>query len=214
MRMILLLTQAVLLAGPADPSPELLEESGDTEENFTRLVAMLPPKFQKMKSVQNVIQKALREDGFDFVARNINYTNAKSNAVKPGINPAKEANYGVYLSKSLAGDFGLPFQENEESKAAEKALADQRRRDEEEKKRQEAERQAKEVNSRARAETILQSLSQADLEDLRKQAIERLPAELRHSRYSSMMVKMEMQKLVLEREAAQPPADPEAEARE
>jgi len=191
--------------GPAEPL-ELSEESSDTAENFNRLIPLLPPKFREMKSVQKVVQLALREYGYDFVARNINYTNVKSNAVKPGNNPAKQANYGVYLSKALDGDFGLSFQENEDLKATEKALADRRREEEEGKKREEAKRQAKEAETRAKAETILQALSEAELTKLRKQAVERLPPDLQKSKFSSMMVKMEMQKLVLEREAGQQPA--------
>lgn len=190
--------------GSAEP-PAPPEENGDSEENFNRLVALLPPKFQKMKSVQTVIQRYLREYDFDFVARNIRYANVKSNAVKPGTNPTRQANYCAYLSKTLAGDFGLPFQENEEVNVAEKDLAEQRRRAVEEAKRKEAERQAEEIKSRAKAETILQTLSGPALEELRKQAIERLPAELKTSRYSSMMIKMEMQKMVLEQIAAKPP---------
>ncbi len=190
----------------AEPPPELPEENGDTEENFTRLVALLPAKFREMKSLQKVIQRALREYGFDFVARNINYTNVKSNAVKPGSNPGRQGNYGAYLSKALIGDFGLPFQENEDLKATEKALADRRREEEEGKKREEAKRQAKEMESRAKAEMILQALSEAELTEVRKQAIERLPPDLQKSKFSSMMVKMEMQKIVLERIAAKPPA--------
>jgi len=192
--------------GSAEPTAAPPEENGDTEENFARLVALLPPKFQKMKSVQTLIQRYLREYDYDFVARNIKYTNVKSNAVKPGVNPTRQANYCAYLSKTLAGDFGLPFQENEEANAAEKDLAEQRRRAAEEAKRKEAERQAEEVKSRAKAEAILQTLSGAALEELRKQAVERLPPDLQKSRFSSMMVKMEMQKIVLERIAAKPPA--------
>ena len=191
--------------GSAEPTAAPPEENGNTGENFARLVALLPPKFQKMKSVQTVIQRYLREYDYDFVARNIKYTNVKSNAVKPGVNPTRQANYCAYLSKTLAGDFGLPFQENEEANAAEKDLAEQRRRAAEEAKRKEAERQAEEVKSRAKAEAILQTLSGAALEELRKQAIERLPAELKTSRYSSMMIKMEMQKMVLEQIAAKSP---------
>lgn len=193
-------TQEEPCPGSVEPTAAFSAKNGDTEENFNRLVALLPQKFQKLKSVQNVIQQYLREYDYDFVARNIKYTNAKSNAAKPGNNPSRQANYFAYLSKTLAGDFGLPFQENEEANAAEKDLAEQRRRAAEEAKRKEAERQAEEIKNRAKAEAILQTLSGTALEELRKQAIERLPAELKTSRYSSMIIKMEMQKLVLERE--------------
>ena len=185
------------------------------EENFNRLVGLLPEKFREMKSLQKVIQRALREYGYDFVARNINYTNVKSNAVKPGNNPARQANYGAYLSKAIIGDFGLSFQENEDLKETEKALADRRRQEEEEKKREEAKRQAKEAETRAKAETILQALSEVELTELRKQAVERLPPDLQKNKFSSMMVKMEMQKIVLERIAAKPlaaaPKEPDPE---
>ncbi|MBF0548445.1 MAG: replication initiation protein [Candidatus Riflebacteria bacterium] len=144
------------------PQSQPQNVTDDTEENFFRLIAMLPLKYQKMKSIQNIIRRYLRKYGFDHVVRNINYTNVKSNAAKPGINPGEKANYGVYLSKSLAGDFGLPFQENEEVKAAEKALAEQNRREEEEKKRKEAETQIKDAANRAKADVIIQTLSESE----------------------------------------------------
>lgn len=190
--------------GLAEIPPSLPEENGDTEENFKRLITLLPEKFREMKSLQKLIQRALREYGYDFVARNIKYTNAKSNAVKQGTKPGRPGNYGAYLSKALVGDFGLSFQENEELKTTEKALADLRRQEEEEKRREETKRQAKEAENRAKAETILQALSEDELMELRKQAIERLPPDLQKSRFSSMMIKMEMQKIILERFAAKP----------
>ena len=193
-----------LRPGSVELPPEPSEDNGNMEENFTSLVALLPVKFREMKSIQKLIQRALREFGYDFVARNINYTNVKSNAVKPRNNPARQANYSAYLSKALVGDFGLSFQENEDLKATEKALADRRREEEEEKKREEAKRQAKEAENRARAEMILQALSEAELTKLRKQAVERLPPDLQKSKFSSMMIKMEMQKIVLEREGGDP----------
>lgn len=195
-----------LRPGSPEPPPEPPEEKGDTEENLNRLISLLPERFREMKSLQKVIQRALRDYGYDFVARNIGYTNEKSNASKPGLNPTRKANYGAYLSKALAGDFGLSFKENEDLKAAEKALADRRRHEEEEKKREESKRQAKEVENREKADTILQALSEEELTDLRKQAVERLPPDLQKSKFSSMMVKMEMQKLVLERLTTKPPA--------
>lgn len=178
--------------------PNAAEE--DTAENFRQLLDLIPKKYREMKSVQKAVQRYLREGGFDYVARNINYTNAKSNAVKPGINPLKEANYGVYLSKALAGDFGLPFKENQEVKAEETALAAERRQAEEERKRQEEARQKQEAENRARAAALMQDLSSDELEELRRQATERLPAQFQNNPYASMMIKVEMQKIVLERE--------------
>jgi len=176
----------------------------NTAENLDQLLDLVPPKYREMKSVQNVIQRYLVECGFNFTARNINYTNAKSNAVKPGANPLKEANYCVYLSKALAGDFGLPFQENLEVVTAEKAAEEQTRRAMEELDRQKATRQKQENENRAKAEAILQNLTSLELEELRKQAIDRLPDKIKNNRFSSMMIKVEMQKIALEREAGKP----------
>lgn len=187
------------------PVPEPAKETDptageeDTAENFRQLLDLIPQKYREMKSVQKVLQRHLRENGFPYVVRNINYTNAKSNAVKAGTNPTKDANYYVYLSKALAGDFGLPFQENQEVKAAERALAEQRRREAEEKKRQETSRQSEEARRRDKAEGILQALSESQLEEIRKQAIERLPHGFKDNKFSAMLVKLEMQKIVLER---------------
>lgn len=185
-----------------EPAKETDKTAGDEDsaENFRQLQDLIPQKYREMKSVQKVLQRHLRENGFDYVVRNINYTNAKSNAVKAGTNPSKDANYYVYLSKALAGDFGLPFQENQEVKAAEKALAEQRRRLTEEKKRQEANRQSEEALKREKAEAILQTLSESQLEEIRKQAMGRLPTSFKENKFSSMLVKLEMQKIVLERE--------------
>lgn len=183
---------------------EIQKDAGESEENILRLIALLPPKFQKLQSIQKVIQHYYhREYDFDFVARSIKYSNVKSNAVKPGTNPNQPANYCAYLSQTLAGDFGLSFQENEEMNAAAKNRKTQIRRDAEEAKRKENERQARDSENRTKAEAILQTLSEYELEALRKQAIERLPAELKTSPYSSMSIKMEVQKIVLERAAQQ-----------
>ncbi len=187
--------------------PKPFEENGDTEENFNRLVALLPEKLRKMQSLEKLISKALQQYGFDFVARNINYSNVKSNASKPGTNPMKRANYGAYLAKALAGDFGLTYQENEEITANERAAEEKRRREEAEKKREEAKRQARDVENRERAETILQALSESDISAIRKEAEGRIPPHLQ-GKYSSMLIKLEMHKIVLERMAPKPPAPP------
>jgi hypothetical protein len=141
------------------------------------------------------------------VARNIKYSNVKSNASKSGINPMKRANYGAYLAKALAGDFGLPYQENEEITTDERAAEEKRRQEEAEEKRAEAKRQAKDTEDRERAETILQALSESDISAIRKEAEGRIPLHLQ-GKYSSMVVKLEMHKIVLERRAPKPPAPP------
>lgn len=172
----------------------------DSSETLRQLLELVPQKYREMKSLQKLLQSHLHDDGFAYVVRNINYTNAKSNAVKSGANPSKEANYYVYLSKALAGDFGLPFQEIKEVRAAELALEEQRRKAEVEKMKQATARQKEEAQEREEAERILQSLSESELIELRKQAIERVPANMQKTRFSSMLIKLEMQKLILDRQ--------------
>lgn len=187
-----------------EPTPTL------SDAELERLVALLPEKFREMKSLQKLINKAFQEYGYEYVARNINYTNTKSNALKPGIDPVQKANYHAYLSKSLTGDFGLSFQENADLKAAENALADRRRQEEEAKRHEEAKRQSREAEDRGKAEAVIQALSESELSELRKQAVDQLPPDMQKSKFSSMIIKLEMQKIILERLNAKPPlSDPE-----
>jgi len=187
-----------------------LEDDRNSLDECDGLVKLIPEKFRGMKSIQKVIRRAFQEYGYDYVARNIKYANTKSNALKPGLTTDQRANYSAYLSKTLAGDFGLSFHENEELKLAEKALAEHRRQEEEAKRHEEAKRQAREEEERGQADAVIQTLSESELSELRKQAIDKLPPELQKSRFSSMMVKLEMQKIILERTNAKPPlSDPE-----
>lgn len=197
-------TQEKLPPGETAPSPPLPQDNGATADHLTRLVAMLPEKLRRMKSLEALLTKELQRYGFDFVARNIACTNARSNASKPGSNPMKKANYSAYLAKALAGDFGLSYQENEKLKAEEMTAAEKCRQEKEEKKRLEAVRLAREAEDRAKAEAILLALSESDLATLRAEAEERIPSNLR-GKYSAMLVKLEMQKIVLERLTPRPP---------
>jgi hypothetical protein len=195
---------------PIQESPGSLGEESDSFDECDSLMNLIPEKFREMKSLQKLISRAFQEYGYDYVARNINYTNTKSNALKPGIDPVQKANYHAYLSKSLTGDFGLSFQENADLKAAENVLAERRRQDEEAKRHEEAKRQSREAEDREKAETVLQALSETELSELRKRAVDQLPPDLQKNKFSSMIIKLEMQKIVLERINAKPPlSDPE-----
>jgi len=191
------------------PKPEEIKKAAQSreaavEEDFLRLLDLVPSQYRALKSIHRTIRRHLLESGFAYVARNINYTNAKSNAVKPGATPGKDANYGVYLAKSLAGDFGLPFQENEDIKRAERALAEQRRLVFETRRREEQAASEKAQAKAMIADDILKTLSEKEIDDLRHEAIQRIPENLRHQTYASVLVKIELRKLVLEKHKGDP----------
>jgi plasmid replication initiation protein len=86
------------------------------EELLNELMSLIPKTFQEKQSIKNIIQKAFKAYNFDYVMRNILYSNEKSNAARPGANIGKGSNYRVYLSKALQADYGLAYQEDQESK--------------------------------------------------------------------------------------------------
>lgn len=96
--------------------PETETSSKPDALEFTSLLELLPETFQHKVSIRKVVKAAFNQHGFDYVMRNILYTNEKSNAVKAGSNITKGSNYRVYLSKALQADYGLAYQEDQESK--------------------------------------------------------------------------------------------------
>ncbi len=88
------------------------KEKDDQSAELPALVALLPGAYQQKESIRKLLAECLLTHGFDYVARNIDYTNDKSNAVKPGTSLLKGSNYRNYLIKALRGDFGLAYQED------------------------------------------------------------------------------------------------------
>ena len=68
-------------------------------EDFKKLVSMLPPERQRQKSLLELVLKAFNAKGFDFVAWNIKYANKRA-----------IGNYPAYFLKSLKGNFGAVMQ--------------------------------------------------------------------------------------------------------
>lgn len=95
---------------------ELEAYSTSDDPLFTSLLELLPATFQDKESIRKVVKAYLEKHGFDYVMRNILYSNEKSNAVKAGSNITKGSNYRAYLSKALQADYGLAYQEDQESK--------------------------------------------------------------------------------------------------
>ena len=75
------------------------------EDTFKSLIAALPKEHQHKKTILEAMSKAFRKHGYDYVKRNIEYTNKNC-----------KTNYRAYLNKALKEDFGLGLQEDHETK--------------------------------------------------------------------------------------------------
>lgn len=131
-------------------------------DEFKKLVAMLPPERQRQKSLLELVLKALNKKGFDFVAWNIKYSNMRA-----------IGNYPAYFLKSLQGNFGNALKEEKEVD-----LLTATRHKEVTKARQIklSEAQSKENLDSARVQEYLKSLTPEEREATDREAFEKLPA--------------------------------------
>lgn len=100
------------LAAEEQLSLELLPKSGADLDFLETLLSFVPDQHRAKKGVRATIEAAEKQHGFDYVKRNILYTNA--NASK---------NYAGYLSGALAIDYGYDWEieQQQASRAVEKA---------------------------------------------------------------------------------------------
>lgn len=134
-------------------------------EDFKKLVSMLPPERQRQKSLLELVLKAFTKKGFEFVAWNIKYANKRA-----------IGNYPAYFLKSLQGNFGAVMQEEAEvsqvaaSKKTEEAKAKHVKI---------AAAEAKETQESARVQEFLKSLTPGELEAVELEAHAKLPGFMR-----------------------------------
>jgi hypothetical protein len=100
------------LAAEEQLSLELTPKSGADLDLVETLLSFVPDQHRAKKGVRATIEAAEKQHGFDYVKRNILYTNA--NASK---------NYAGYLSGALAIDYGYDWEieQQQASRAVEKA---------------------------------------------------------------------------------------------
>jgi hypothetical protein len=88
-----------------EESNSLCSTNISEEDNFKALIAILPTEHQNKKTILEAMSNAFRKHGFDYVKRNIEYSNKHC-----------RNNYRAYLNKALKEDWGLAFKEDEEIK--------------------------------------------------------------------------------------------------
>ena len=159
-------------ARSVEPEPETQSEPDDLV--FTSLLELLPVTFQRKESIRKVVKAAFDKHGFDYVMRNILYSNEKSNAARPGANIEKGSNYRVYLSKALQADYGLAYREDQESKnelmrkQREAVAADEKQKN------QELAIILAEMENREKARTFIDSYAPETLKTLEQRALLRM----------------------------------------
>lgn len=154
--------------------PEKTVEVSAPDDTLLQLWELLPQPFQNKHSIRKLIEVAFLQYGFDYVMRNIVYSNDRSNALKPGINSEKGSNYRVYLAKALNDDYGLAYMEDQQGKkeaeqAKQKTFAEAEKQKQREKNQIDQERE-----SREKARVFIASYAQETLETYAEEARKRL----------------------------------------
>lgn len=178
--------------------------SKEEEPEIDKLLLMLPEQYREKASIRKLLEAYLQKDGYEYVSRNIAYTNDKSNAVNPGKSLNKKSNYRNYLKKALEKDFGLAFVEDME----EKSKSEQLKKEAEEKRQKESEKEKIAEEARERVEELIQNylknLTKDERKSLEQEAIERLEGDkkeavLNKKTGSNIILKVEMKQVVKER---------------
>jgi hypothetical protein len=73
------------------------------QNTIQSITNLLPLEHRNKKTIHTLIDKYFKNNGFDYVKRNVEYTNKTS-----------KKNYRTFLIKSLENDWGLELQEDKE----------------------------------------------------------------------------------------------------
>ncbi len=96
---------------------EIITPALEIESELASLVDLLPEIYKNRKSIRKMLEESIIKNGFEYVMRNIVYTNEKSNAAK--LDPTgKRGNYRAYLNKALNNDYGLAYIEDMQAQQA------------------------------------------------------------------------------------------------
>lgn len=212
-----------------DPSADIneqdlfsLAESVEKQsDSLKELVSLLPAEYRNRKSIETILKANLEKYGFDYVARNIEYTNKNSNATKPGANLTKGSNYRNYLAKAMKNDFGLAHQEDLEAQKLKKQQKESEIAKQERQKKQEQEKINRERELSSQARQLFETMSQEEQKEVELAAISKLPPELQETaqknRFAAQFaINRAMEKIVIEKylsnlEPNRPGADTESQ---
>ena len=128
-------------------------------EKLNKLIELLPEKQREKKTIKNLIQKYLINEGEEYVKRNILYANEK---VK------KQSSYRVFLEKALKEDWAFEWWEDQISSLLERKELNNISGEEQ-----------KELELRKKVEEFFENLSVEEKEKLMSRAREELPEDLR-----------------------------------
>ncbi len=156
--------------------PFIIEKAGqgDWEEVINRLLLLVPAEHRNKRTVQQMISRALRVHGEEYVKRNILYANEKVRQPR---------GYRSFLDQALRHDWALGWWEDRVSKREEENANHQVNEDQQE------------LLLREKVEDLLQKLSAEEKLQLEAQAREELPENLREM---EAFVRMQM-RLILRR---------------
>ena len=139
-----------------------------------QLFELLPQQFQSKQSIRKTVEKAYKQHVFDYVIRNIIYSNERSNALKPGSGGDKGGNYRAYLGKALNDDYGLAYMEDQQVKQEAEQLKQKTFAEAEKQKQREKNQIDQERESRDKARVFIASYAPETLETYAEEARKRL----------------------------------------
>ncbi len=188
----------------AKADAEVISPIPTEETELDKLVNKLPAMYRHQESLRKLLSTWLEKHGFDYVVRNIEYANDSSNAVKPGVSLTKGSNYRAYLTKSLNGDFGLPYKEDKEAKQQAEETEKRRIQAEQAARKYAQEQKQREQEFAESARIFRESLAPEALEALRQEALANLDEAhrnliLRKAPGSEMILRLEMDKICITR---------------
>lgn len=200
--------------------PELPLELESVEDlQINKLLDIVPSLFRDRKSIKTIIQTACASKGFDYVMRNIIYSNDRSNALKPGTSHEKGSNYRVYLAKALKDDYGLAYYEDQLVKKEAEQLKQKTFAEAEQEKQREMNQIDQERENREKARVFLSSFTPETVQQFEKEAKKRMSQEsleryLRKDVIGNFEFKRRLEDVVMEHVGLKPKPEASAVAQE
>ncbi|MDX9816508.1 MAG: replication initiation protein [Smithellaceae bacterium] len=184
-----------------------------------QLFELLPPAFHNKQSIRKAIEKAYQKHGFDYVMRNIVYTNDRSNAVQPGLANDKGGNYRAYLGKALNDDYGLAYMEDQQIKKEAEQLKQKTFAEAEQEKQREKNQIDQERENREKARVFISSYTPETVQQFEEEAKKRMSQEsleryLRKDVIGNFEFKRRLEDVVMEHVGLKPKPETSAVTKE